>query len=219
MLDTSPTESKEPLSNPQDQKLPIDRHAGFHHFFGGLQTHQRLHFLIPPAVLGLLAALCAYPVEVERVVRDGEIELGAHRILNLLDTRIAELEEPPALGADQVVVLPALVGLLKVRHILPELVLHHQPAIQQELYGIVERGSAHPVVLVLHEDVERLDVEMPIAGVDLIEYRESFGRFPMPTHREVAGELLAHVFAYILTSTRAFFHISLLSRFRIRPQR
>lgn len=218
MLGTSPTESTDPLPNPQDQKLPIDRHAGFQRF-GCLQTHKRLHFLAPTAVLRLLAALRAYPVEVERMVRNGKIELRGHRILNLLDTRIAELEKPPALGADQVVVLPALVGLLEVRHILPELVLHHQSAIQQELYGIVERGPAHPVILVLHEDVERLDVEMPIAGVDLIEYRESFGRFPMPTHREVAGELLAHVFAYILTSTRAFFHISLLSRFRIRPQR
>ena len=180
---------------------------------------KRLHFLAPPAVLSLLAALRAHPVEVERMVRNGKIELRGHRILNLLDTRIAELEKPTALGADQVVVLPALVGLLEVRHILPELVLHHQPAIQQELYGIVESCPAHPVILVLHEDVERLDVEMPVAGVDLIEYRESFGRFPMPSHREVAGKLLAHIFAYILSSIRAFFHISLLSRFRIRPQR
>lgn len=49
MLDTSPTESKEPLSNPQDQKLPIDRHAGFHRFLGSSRpTNGYISLFRPP---------------------------------------------------------------------------------------------------------------------------------------------------------------------------
>lgn len=47
MLGTSPTESKEPLPNPQDQKLPIDRHTGFQRF-GSPPIKGYISLLLPP---------------------------------------------------------------------------------------------------------------------------------------------------------------------------
>ena len=52
---------------------------------------------------------------------------------------------------------------------MPELVLDHQVAVEQQLDGVIQGGPADPVLVVFHLVVERLDVEMPVGGVDLLQ--------------------------------------------------
>lgn len=63
-------------------------------------------------------------------MRDLEFKLFGHRVLYLLDTRVAEFNEFSALCTDQVVVLLAFVCALEVRHIFTELMLDNQATIE-----------------------------------------------------------------------------------------
>ncbi len=57
------------------------------------------------------ARLDAFGIEIERVLRDPEAALARHRSLPLLDSRVVELLDAPALQADEMVVVMALVQL------------------------------------------------------------------------------------------------------------
>ena len=47
--------------------------------------------------------------------------------------------------------------------------LDHQVAVEQQLDGVVQGGSADAVFVVFHSVIERFDVEMPVVGVDLLK--------------------------------------------------
>ncbi len=117
----------------------------------------------------MTAVAFAVAVEIERVVGDVEMEHIAHNILDLLYTRIAELFYFAAINADEVIVLLEAVGLLVLGEVLAKLVFFHEVAADQEFQRIVYRGPAHPVMLGLHVDIQRLGIEMVAALVDLFQ--------------------------------------------------
>ncbi len=105
-----------------------------------------------------------------------------------LDARVAEFKYLTRIGHDDVVVLLVEIRLLIMRLVVSELVLAHESAIEQQFNGIVKRGAAHPIVLVLHLDVEVLDIEVFLAIVDLVQDGIAFGGFPMALVFQVLGE-------------------------------
>ena len=91
-----------------------------------------------------------------------EIIQFAGRFYDIVDPGITELNHLSRLNIDQVVMLHAMVGFFELRDVLAELVLDHQIAVQQQFNGIVQGGPADTVVLVLHEDIQRLYIEMTV---------------------------------------------------------
>lgn len=85
------------------------------------------------------------------------------------------------------------VGLFVVGLICGKLVPANQTAFEKQVHGIVQRGPAHPVVLGLHARVERLDVEVPILGVDFAQNGIAFRSLALPSVDEVAGENVTYV--------------------------
>jgi hypothetical protein len=122
-------------------------------------------------------AILAQTVKGKGTVADIEAQEVFHRILDLLQAGVTKLQHLAALRADQVVVLTVLEGLLKLGHILPELVLDHQVAVQQQFDRVVQGGPAHPVFVVFHFDVEGLHIEMAIGQVNFPQDGKPFWRF------------------------------------------
>lgn len=94
-----------------------------------------------------------------------------------LDPRVAKLDHLSGIRHNDVVMLLVKIRLLVMALVLAKLVAAHQPAVQQQLYGVVERSAANAVVLVLHLDIQRLNVKMLLAVVYLLKNRVAFGGF------------------------------------------
>ncbi len=105
-----------------------------------------------------------------------------------LDARVAEFKHLTRIGHDDMVVLLVEIRLLIMRLVVTELVLAYESAVEQQFNGVVKRGAAHPIVLVLHLDVEVLDIEVFLAIVDLVQDGVAFGGFPMALVFQVLGE-------------------------------
>jgi hypothetical protein len=75
-----------------------------------------------------------------------------------------------------------------LRDVLPELVFAHQITSQQKFNSIVQSGTGNAVILVLHFDVQGLDIEMSLVIVDLRKYRETFRRFSVPVLLQISGK-------------------------------
>ena len=118
----------------------------------------------------------------------GNIKLQdvACHFLYLLDARITEFEHFFAILANKVIVLLVFERFFELRQVLAELVLSNKITGQQKLYRVVKRCPAYTVLLVLHVNVKRLDIEMPVVRVDLVQYRKSFGSFPVSVILEVS---------------------------------
>jgi hypothetical protein len=120
-------------------------------------------------------------------------------VLNdLPDAFIMEFGYFAGTDIDQVVVLGGCQRFLKLSNILPKLVLDNQFAVKQNLNGIIQRCPAHPIILVLHGDIERLNVKMTIARIDLIQDSISLRGFPMTVSLEVLGKnILDRFFVFL----------------------
>ena len=94
--------------------------------------------------------------------------------LDLLQTGIAVLQHLARVKINEMVVLPELVGPLVLCAVVTELVLDHQVAVEQQHDGVVQGGAAYTVLVVFHLVIKRLDVEMPVGGVDLLQDGETF---------------------------------------------
>lgn len=81
---------------------------------------------------------------------------------NLFNPRITEFNDIARIQVNQVIVLHALVCFLKLGDILSELMFDYQAAVKQQFDGIVQGGSAYPVIFVLHEDIKGFDIEMTV---------------------------------------------------------
>lgn len=138
-----------------------------------------------------MSALAAYPVNVHAVVVHRE-PTDLLQLRGRQQVVILHLPHLPAAGTYQMAVVLVPVGTLVGRHVSPELVLYHQPAIEQQVNGVVQGGAAHPKVHLHHRLVERVDIEMALRGVYVVEYGESFGCLPMLMQREVLCELLVY---------------------------
>lgn len=101
-----------------------------------------------------------------------------HRVLNLLDARVAKLNHFSAVQTYQVVVLFVAIGSLIDGEVGSKLMLSHEIAGQQQLKGIVHRGPADTVVVHLHVDIQALSVKMVGIAIDLVEDGGPFRRFP-----------------------------------------
>lgn len=127
-------------------------------------------------------------MDLKGVVPHLETHHLAGGVADLLDAGIAEFLDLAAGGANEVVVLPEGMGSLELGLRSIEPVAAHQVAIQQEVHGVVQGGTADPVFLGLHTAIEPFDVEVTIMRVHFGEYRETLGRFPVPVPFEVLTE-------------------------------
>ena len=113
---------------------------------------------------------------------------------DVLDPRITKLQHFATFSADQMIVLLVCIGFFELRQVFTELMLADQVTGQQQVNGVVERGPAHPVVLILHLQVERFHVKMTFMVVDLFQYGKPFGGFPMLVFFQVSGKDLSDFF-------------------------
>ena len=104
----------------------------------------------------------ALSVNIERMMAGREVVEFACGLDNLLDPGVAKLDNIARIHIDQVIVLHAAVSLFKLGDVLAELMFYNQTAVQQQLNGIVKRGPAYPVVLILHENIEGLYIEVAV---------------------------------------------------------
>ena len=81
---------------------------------------------------------------------------------DLIYPGITKFDHISGLHIYKVIMLHTVVCFFKLRNISAELMLNNQAAIQQELNGVVKRGAANTVILVLHKDIERFDIKMTI---------------------------------------------------------
>jgi hypothetical protein len=142
-------------------------------------------------LFGFLTIL-AGAVKIEGVMADVIFHHIGYRFLDFMHPRIAVFINPAAGCANDVVVLFAQVGLFELGDVFAELVLDHEAAVEQQFHGIVKRGPADPVVLVFHVDIQLLDIEMAVAAVYLIEYRESFRGLPVAFPFYIFGENVSY---------------------------
>ena len=110
---------------------------------------------------------------------DFVLHYGRYRLFYFMNPGIAKLINPAASSADDMVMLFARKGFLKLGDILSKLMLDNQSAIQQKFHGVVQRSPAYPVAVVFHVDIQRFDIEMSVPCINLIQNCESFGRFPV----------------------------------------
>ncbi len=76
-----------------------------------------------------------------------------HSFLNFMDPRITVFINSAAGCTDNMVMLLAQIGLLKLSNVFTKLMLDHQPAVQQQFHCVIKRCPANPVIFVLHVDI------------------------------------------------------------------
>ncbi len=103
------------------------------------------------------------------MVADLDVEHLLDGLFDRLDTGIAKFHYFSGIGENHMVVLSVEIGFLILRLIFAELMLSYQFTFQQQFNGIVQRGPTHPVVFILHVDIERFDVEMLFAVIDFLQ--------------------------------------------------
>jgi hypothetical protein len=96
------------------------------------------------------------------MVQDIEMHQFLHRILDVLDSRIAKLNHFVTVGANEVIVLLVAVRFFVLCQILAKLVLAHQVAFDKQIQRIINRGPTHAVVFVFHVEVQGLDIKMTV---------------------------------------------------------
>ena len=84
----------------------------------------------------------------------------ARSVYNFMNSGIAELNYLTRFNINKMIVLPALICSFELGNVLSELMFDDQIAIEQQLNGIIKRRPAYPVILVLHKNIERLNIEM-----------------------------------------------------------
>jgi len=139
------------------------------------------------------------------MVGDFNTQLFLNGALDFQQARVAELHHLFRLNVNEMVVLAELVGAFVLGAVVPKLVLDDQSAVQQQFDGVVERRPTDEVLVVLHLVVERVDVEMPVGGVDFLEDGKAFRRLAQFPLLKVFDE-------YLLDSqigiVKRFFHFS-----------
>ena len=147
---------------------------------------------------GYSLVLFEFAVKVQRVVRQFEMVYRTGIFDNLTDALVLKLNYFSGLYIDKMVVLDIGQCLFELGNILAELVFDDQLTFEQQLNGIVERGTADTVVLVFHRNIKGFDVEMAFARIDFVENGEAFGGFPVPLLLEVfCKQILYGLFVFL----------------------
>ena len=95
-------------------------------------------------------------------------QLLLNRTLYFKQSRVTKLHHGFRLQVDEMVVLAELVGAFVLCAVVPELVLNDQSAVQQQVDSIIQGGATDAVLVVLHPVVQRVDVEVPVGGIDFL---------------------------------------------------
>ena len=143
-------------------------------------------------------ALAAHAVHIQRVMH--QVEATQFRILNsILQLLVLKFGDLAALRADLVVMRITVVAFFVLGGV-SELVLDDQAGIDKQYDGIVKRRTAHPeILLVRHQRIERVDIEMAVYGINSVEYGIAFGSLTMPVRIEIFGEYLLDRIFHVLT--------------------
>jgi len=112
---------------------------------------------------------------------------------DLLNPGVVELEHFTCFIENEVIVLGYHVCLLKLGVIRSKLMLGNQAAIQKQFYRVIERSSADPVFMVLHPNVQCLDVKMTFSSKDLFQNGEALRGFPVTMLFEVICKMLPYI--------------------------
>lgn len=126
------------------------------------------------------------------MVSDVESKEVAHRILDLLNTRIAKLEHLTAFKTNYMIMLFVSVRLLVLIEIFPKLVLSDKVAINEDLEGVVDSCAANTVIALFHMQVQRFCIEVIIPQVDLFENGKSLRGLPQAVFFKIMGKDLLH---------------------------
>lgn len=102
-------------------------------------------------------------------MRDFNAKLFLYSALYLPKAWVAKLHHLLGFRIDEMVVLPILVRLLVLSAVVPKLVLNNQPAVEEQVDGVVQSGTTDAILVVLHPVIQRFDVEVAINGVNLLE--------------------------------------------------
>jgi hypothetical protein len=86
------------------------------------------------------------------------------------------------------VVLFEFKGTLILGAIVPKLVLGYQVAILQQFNGVIERSTAHPVLVILHLDVEGLYIEVAFGCINLPQNSEALRCFAVLVAFKILGK-------------------------------
>ena len=113
------------------------------------------------------------------------------RGLDLLNARVAKLDDFTGVGEDDVVVLLDAVAFLVLGHFFAKLVLADQIAIDEQVHRVVQRGAAHAVFALGHVRVERFDVEVAVVRINLLQDRKALRRLSVAVLFEVGLEEVA----------------------------
>lgn len=149
-------------------------------------------------ILSCQLAFPANPKKGKGAVADIKPHQIPDRILYFHQAGVTKLQHLATFSADKMVMLTVFVGLLKLGHIFPELMFHHQTAIQQQLDGVVKGGTADPVFVVLHFDVEGLHIEMPFGKINFTQNGEPLWCLAVAMTLQVGGKNTFHRLKNIL---------------------
>lgn len=98
---------------------------------------------------------------------------------NLMYPRIAELFDFSTVGTNEMVVLLAFVGFLKLCNVFIKQMFHNKIGLKQQLNGIVQSRSADSVLLIFHKNIQGLNVKMTVVRVYLFQYGKTLWRLPV----------------------------------------
>ena len=121
-------------------------------------------------------------------MRNFHPQLFLNRALDFKQARVAKLHDLFRLNVDEMVVLAELVRAFILRAVVPKLVLDDQSAVQEQFDGVVYSGAADAVFVVFHLVVQRVDVEVPVGGVNLFEDGKALGRLAQLPPLQVVDE-------------------------------
>jgi len=121
--------------------------------------------------------LCAGRVQDQGVMKHIKMKDFLNCILNILNSRVAKFHNTVAFSTNQVIVLFIAIRLLVLREILAKLMFADKVAFYKQVQGIVYGSTANAVILILHADIQRFNIEMAIAGIYFFQYRVPFGGF------------------------------------------
>lgn len=122
-----------------------------------------------------------------------------YRFFNGLYPWVAKLDNLAGIGHYDVVMLLIKIRLFIVALVLPELVAAHQAAFQQQLYRVIQRGTAYTVVFVFHFDIERLNIKMLLAVVYFLQDCVALRGFPVAfVFKEFREDVFYNILIFII---------------------
>jgi hypothetical protein len=119
-------------------------------------------------------------------------------LLDALNARVAKLEKLIAIDANQVIVLPITECPLVLGLIGSELVPYDQVAIEEQVESVVDSRPADAATSGPHAREKFIGIDMICAGIDLVEYRETFGCLSLVSFLQKGTKDAAHLIQAVL---------------------